>query len=172
MPLNIDIQQILLHLFNFVILAGGLYLLLYRPVRDFMDKRTSQIREKNDEAEKKMNDARELESRYSAKLADAENEIARRKQEAAAETEKTSGEILDKARSQADKILSDARAEAEAERAKIIDSAQKDIADLAVSAAGKIVKQTMDSTYGEFLDAAAREDTAAREGKTDGRQEN
>lgn len=29
-PLNIDWQQILLHLFNFAILAGGLYLLLYR----------------------------------------------------------------------------------------------------------------------------------------------
>ena len=28
-PLNIDWQQILLHLLNFVILAGGLYLLLY-----------------------------------------------------------------------------------------------------------------------------------------------
>ena len=31
-PLNIDWQQILLHLLNFVILAGGLYLLLYKPV--------------------------------------------------------------------------------------------------------------------------------------------
>ena len=29
-PLNIDWQQILLHLLNFAILAGGLYLLLYR----------------------------------------------------------------------------------------------------------------------------------------------
>ena len=29
MPLNINFQQIFLHLFNFVILGGGLYLLLY-----------------------------------------------------------------------------------------------------------------------------------------------
>ncbi len=29
-PLNIDWQQILLHLLNFVILAGGLYFLLYQ----------------------------------------------------------------------------------------------------------------------------------------------
>ena len=39
MPLNIDFQQIFLHLFNFIILALGLYLLLYRPVVAFMDKR-------------------------------------------------------------------------------------------------------------------------------------
>ena len=32
-PLNIDFQQILLHLLNFAILGGGLYLLLYKPVK-------------------------------------------------------------------------------------------------------------------------------------------
>ena len=42
-PLNIDWQQILLHLFNFLILFGGLYLLLYRPVKAFMDKRTAYL---------------------------------------------------------------------------------------------------------------------------------
>ena len=31
-PLNVDWQQILLHLFNFIILFGGLWLLLYKPV--------------------------------------------------------------------------------------------------------------------------------------------
>lgn len=36
-PLNIDWQQILLHLFNFSILVGGLYLLLFKPVKNFMD---------------------------------------------------------------------------------------------------------------------------------------
>ena len=43
-PLNIDWQQILLHLLNFVILAGGLYLLLYQPVKAFMEKRQAYYR--------------------------------------------------------------------------------------------------------------------------------
>ena len=38
-PLNIDWQQILLHVLNFVILFGGLYFLLYKPVKNFMAKR-------------------------------------------------------------------------------------------------------------------------------------
>ena len=38
-PLNIDWQQILLHFFNFSILVGGLYLLLFKPMKDFMAKR-------------------------------------------------------------------------------------------------------------------------------------
>lgn len=49
-PLNIDWQQILLHLFNFLILFGGLYLLLYRPVKAFMDKRTAYYADMDAEA--------------------------------------------------------------------------------------------------------------------------
>lgn len=37
-PLNIDWQQILLHLLNFMILFGILYFFLYKPVKDFMEK--------------------------------------------------------------------------------------------------------------------------------------
>ena len=33
MPLNIDIVQVLLHMLNFVILAGDLTLILFNPVR-------------------------------------------------------------------------------------------------------------------------------------------
>ena len=39
MPLNIDWQQILLHLLNFLILFAGLYFILYKPVKKFMKKR-------------------------------------------------------------------------------------------------------------------------------------
>ena len=51
-PLNIDWQQILLHLFNFLILFGGLYLLLYRPVKAFMDKRTAYYADMDAEAKR------------------------------------------------------------------------------------------------------------------------
>ena len=38
MPLNIDFQQVLLHLLNFVILAGGLYLLLKETIDNSIDE--------------------------------------------------------------------------------------------------------------------------------------
>ena len=37
MPLNINLQQILLHWMNLSILTGGLYFLLFKPVKQFMD---------------------------------------------------------------------------------------------------------------------------------------
>ena len=51
-PLNIDWQQILLHLLNFVILAGGLYLLLYKPVKTFVEKRQLYYQEQDAKAAK------------------------------------------------------------------------------------------------------------------------
>ena len=39
MPLNIDFLQVLLHMLNIVILAGGLTYLLYNPIINFLDQR-------------------------------------------------------------------------------------------------------------------------------------
>ena len=69
MPLNIDWQQILLHLFNFVILFGMLYFLLYAPVKKFMDKRTEYYKNMDDEAKNKLLKADELKNEYVEKLA-------------------------------------------------------------------------------------------------------
>ena len=51
-PLNIDWQQILLHLFNFVILFAVLYFLLYSPVKKFMDERQKQFADFENEAKR------------------------------------------------------------------------------------------------------------------------
>ena len=52
MPLNIDWQQILLHLLNFVILFAILYFLLYKPIKDFMQKRMDYYKSLYDEVNK------------------------------------------------------------------------------------------------------------------------
>ena len=59
LPLNIDFQQIFLHLFNFAILAFGLYILLYKPVKDFLEKRQEHYEAMNAEAEAALEKAKE-----------------------------------------------------------------------------------------------------------------
>ena len=81
-PLNIDWQQILLHLFNFLILFGGLYLLLYRPVKAFMDKRTAYYADMDAEAKRKLADAERQEKQYRDHLANVENEADALKKQA------------------------------------------------------------------------------------------
>ena len=63
-PLNIDWQQIILHLLNFAILAGGLYFLLYRPVRKFMDQREEHYRQMETEAQQRLDQAKATEEEY------------------------------------------------------------------------------------------------------------
>ena len=75
MPLNINLQQILLHWMNLAILTGGLYFLLYKPVKDFMDKRTAHYQELEEQAADKLAQAELLESQAKAKLEAADDEI-------------------------------------------------------------------------------------------------
>jgi F-type H+-transporting ATPase subunit b len=67
-PLNIDWQQILLHLFNFTILFGALYILLYKPVKDFMAQREEHFAEMESKAGQALADAEKNKEEYEKKL--------------------------------------------------------------------------------------------------------
>ena len=75
MPLNIDLQQILLHWMNLAILTGGLYLLLYKPVKDFMTKREEHYRQLDEQAAEKLAQAERVQAEYQARLDGADEEI-------------------------------------------------------------------------------------------------
>lgn len=103
--LNIDWQQILLHLFNFLILFGGLYLLLYRPVKAFMDKRTAYYADMDAEAKRKLTAAQNEEKQYRDHLANVENEAAALKQQAMESARQAAAEQLRQAKEERRAIL-------------------------------------------------------------------
>ena len=82
MPLNIDLQQICLHLFNFTLLLAILYFLLYQPVKDFMAKREAYYADMEHKAQEALDRAREAQTACEEKLAQADEEIHRRGEEA------------------------------------------------------------------------------------------
>lgn len=156
MPLNIDWQQILLHLFNFAILFFALYFILYKPVRGFMDKREQMYRDRDKETEQKLADAQKSKDEYEQLLQNASNEIARFKrneeQSASADAEK----IREDAKADAEKILEKARVQAAAERDRIIRSANREIAKTASMMAEKIVTGSGTVAYDRFIESAER----------------
>ena len=139
LPLNIDIQQILLHVMNFVILAGGLYFLLYKPVRAFMDKRTSKYEELKASTESEYKKAEELEKLYQDKLKDAESEIRDIRTRAKKEAEDIIAEAKKSAEAEGKQILADAREKALKEHNRIIKSAKHDIIEMVIEAENKIL---------------------------------
>ena len=75
LPLNIEIQQIFLHMLNFVILAGGLYFLLYKPVCAFINKRTEYFANLENEALNKKTEADSMLTEYQNKIKSVEEEL-------------------------------------------------------------------------------------------------
>ena len=151
-PLNLDWQQILLHLLNFVILFAILYFLLYKPVRNFMDKRKAAYQEMEDQANADRKEAESLKEEYAARLEEAEAEIAKMKRESFDAAEKRAKDITRNAETEAAEILSKARTQAEAERGRIIDEAGDQIKVLAKDAAKKAIFDSTSDAYDSFLD--------------------
>lgn len=163
MPLNINFQQILLHLFNFVLLASGLYLLLYKPVLAFMQKRQDHYAELDRQSAEREAVAQAALSEYEKRLETADEEIKQRAAAANQQLDASRQESLLRAKEQADRLLSDARAAAQQERAAILKGAQKDIAELVVSAAEKLSQKELDpeserALYDRFLEAAQEDE--------------
>ena len=157
MPLNIDWQQILLHLFNFIILFAILYFLLYKPVKQFMDKRTEYYKSLDDEAKANLLESERAKEEYQKKLAAAEEEISAQKKKAHTEIEEANAALIKHAEKKAEKIVADARKNIEYDRAKMLKEAQTEITDMVASAAEKLVAQsTTSQAFDQFLESAKR----------------
>ena len=150
MPLNINLQQILLHLLNFVILFAILYFLLYNPVKKFME-----YKKMDDSAKQNLAEAERIKDEYTKRIMSADAEIEKMKADAEKDAESLADKRLKIAEIEAETIIKTARSVAENEKKKIIDSAQKDIAEIITTAAEKVVGSSSD-VYNDFLENAEK----------------
>lgn len=149
-PLNVDWQQILLHWMNLAILTGGLYFLLYKPVRRFMEKREAYYRDLDEQAVRKLEEAEALKVSYQARLDGAEEEIRQARVKAQAQIQQS----VEEQKAQAEQIIAKAQAEAASSRDRIMKESQREIRELTVKAVKKLtVKADMD-LFDQFLDLA------------------
>ena len=160
-PLNIDIQQIFLHLLNFTILLAGLYFLLYDPVKKFMEKRSSYYEDLDRQAEDKLEEAKRVRASYEEKMAGADDEIRRRSEEAQKTASAQAQAQLQEAKEEADHILAKARAEAQAEQEQALSEARSQISDMVAAATERLVLGSTSAAYDQFLASAGGDDTDA-----------
>lgn len=154
-PLNIDFQQILLHLLNFAILGGGLYLLLYKPVKQFMEKRDAFYQQEHDSAAQDRAQAEEYKKDCEAKLQNLETELQQKRADAQQEIDQYRQAQRKEAQAQADQLVADAHAAAQREHDKLLAQSQQEIRDLAMTATEKLLLQQQDGDpYDQFLNKA------------------
>lgn len=161
-PLNIDFQQVLLHLLNFAILGFGLYFLLYSPVKKFMDKRSEHFESLEKTALERESAAAAAKENYEKLIGEADEEIRRRKSDELEAAAVSAQRRIDAAKEQAAAIVETAKAEALTERKKIVDGAQGDIAEMVVAAAerlagGSVSPEADRALYDRFLESAGKD---------------
>ncbi len=165
MPLNIDLLQILLHALNFVILAGGLTFLLYKPVCKFLDERKAYYENLEHENERARAEVEAMKAEYEQSLEKSEIEIADKKALAEREMARISHDYIADAKQKAEAIVHAAEREAEERKEHILDAAQTEIGELVVTATQKLLSDTVtpernSALYDEFIRLA--EDTVAK----------
>ena len=152
MPLNINLQQILLHWMNLAVLTGALYFLLYKPVKDFMDKRAAHYQELEEQAADKLAQAEQLECQAKAKLEAADDEIHDERMRAQQAASDAAQEQLAQAEEQARHIIAKAEAEAVQSKERALRESQREMRELAAKAAKKLAAKPGDDFFDQFLD--------------------
>ena len=153
-PLNIDWQQIFLHLLNFVVLFAILYFLLYKPVKNFMEKRRQAYQDMDDEANAAKEEAETIRAECEEKLAGLDAEIAEKRAETIHAAELRAKSIKESAEKEAAEILKKAEKQAGAERDRIIAEAGDQITEMAREAAEKAMFDNTSDAFDSFLNTA------------------
>jgi len=150
--MGINLAAVIWHAVNFLILLFVLQRFLYRPVIRMLDERSNRIRESLAQAET----IREETARLEAESRGILDEARREGQQLLAQANRSAEQIMTEARRQAqaegDRLVERARSEIERERDRVFQELREQVADLAVSAASRVVRRSLDdSTHRELV---------------------
>ena len=165
---DINLVGLAFQVLNFLLLLYVLNRLLFKPLLARMDERSAKISKGLEDAETAARDRELAAAEREAAVAEARKEANEMLARANKIAEDTRNEILETARAEADKVTQRAREEITAEKEKAMSELRAQVADLALEAAGKLVRSDMNATtqrrlVEEFLAEVPSEKPGARE---------
>jgi F-type H+-transporting ATPase subunit b len=149
--LGFNLPGLIAQLVNFTILLVVLRMFLFGPLMKVLDERKRRIQEGIDRAAEAASAAAnsEAESRRAMEMARAEGQAAvARATEAAARLRE---ELEARARTEADGIVARAREEIAQEREQAIEQIRREFADLTITAAERVIEQSLDRSAHQRL---------------------
>ena len=136
---------------NFLILAGILRVVAYKPVVNILKARQAKIQESIDKAEADAAEADKLLADYKAKLAAAHAKAAaileNAEKRASEEREAKRAEI----KREIEQMKKAAEAEIERERTRAVEELRSEVVALSMAAAGEIISKNIDASENEQL---------------------
>ncbi|MBM3165949.1 MAG: F0F1 ATP synthase subunit B [Chloroflexi bacterium] len=156
--LGINLPLLIAFVVNFLILFGLLTLVLYRPVLRVLDERQAKIKESIEQAERIKEQTTRSEEEIKAHLETARKEGQTVIAQATQIGERLKEEAKEKARQEAETILAKAQTEIRQERDKIIDDLRKEFVGIAILAAEKVTRETLDKEkHRKLIDEVLKE---------------
>jgi F-type H+-transporting ATPase subunit b len=142
--LGINLGYLASQLFNFILLAILLYMLLYKPVLRMLDQRKERIARSMADVDAARAAAANAQQEYDRKVTEAQRRSQEIIAQAAQTGEQAGTEIKAAALREAETIRQQAREDAAQEKAQILADAQKQIASLSMLATERVLGQAID----------------------------
>ncbi len=158
--IGINLPLLLAFVINFVILFGLLGLVLYKPVMKMLDERSKRIKESLERAEATKEDYARAEGEVKKLISKAREDGQALVSQATQVGERLKEEAREGAKEEAQAIIERTRAELEEERDRIIDDLRREFVDISISAAEKVIKETLDKKMHRRLIEEALEESA------------
>ena len=145
-----------MHLINITVLFIILFRLLYKPVREFLQKRADRIRGQLEQAESDKTQAAELKMQYEQKIQDAGREREEIIDEARRVATEMSQRIVEEAKKEADAVRARAQANVEMEWDRAQETMRQAIIEVSAAMSEKFValainKETHDKLFDEAM---------------------
>ena len=149
--LGINLPSLIAYLLNFGILLGILILFAYKPLLRVLDQRTERIRESLEAADRARDEASSSRQAIDEQLNEARREGQRLLDQAREAAERFRGEEMDQARQEAEAFVERARSDIQRERDTAIQEVRANFGDLAITAAERVIRRSLDRQAHEEL---------------------
>jgi len=161
--LGIDLPSLVAFLINFLLLLGLLTLVLYRPVTRMLDERSVKINQSLQEAERIKQESVQAEEAVKAQIEAGRKEGQAIVAQASQIAERVKEEARAGAKDEANALIAKARTEIEREREESYNQLRQEFVDLAISAAEKVINQSLDKkAHQQLIEEVLKEGTESQ----------
>ncbi len=149
--LGINLPSLIAYLINFVILLAILFFFAYKPILRMLDQRSDRIRESLEAADRARDEASSSRQAIEDQLNEARREGQRLLDQAREASERYRCEEMDRARQEAEAFVERARTDIRRVRDTAIQEVRANFGDLAITAAERVIRRSLDRQAHEDL---------------------
>jgi F-type H+-transporting ATPase subunit b len=142
--LGVNLPLLVVFIINFIVLFILLRLFLYKPVLKMLDERAKRTKEGMELAEATKKEYEQAKGEVQKQIENGRQEAQAIIAQALQTGERLKEESRAEATKQAQVIIDRTRAELESERDKIVEGLRKEFVEIAISAAEKVIQETLD----------------------------